>query len=172
MRILGLGGSNHDFSAAIVIDGSIEVAIEDERVQRVKHGRRGWNEAPAKSAAEYCLQVSGVSIEELDGIFCSDDLERPVEWIDWSCVEFVNHHTAHAAASYFSSPFEEAAVLVVDGHGSVLSRSDLGFELETISVGQASGCSLETFTLQAAERRLRPTRGGTLPKTPLDIFMT
>jgi predicted NodU family carbamoyl transferase len=35
--VLGLGGSNHDFSAAIIADGPIRVAIEDERIQRVKH---------------------------------------------------------------------------------------------------------------------------------------
>ncbi len=34
--VLGLGGSNHDFSAAIVDEGSIAVAVEDERIQRIK----------------------------------------------------------------------------------------------------------------------------------------
>lgn len=151
--MLGLGGSNHDFSAALLVDGAIEVAVEDERVQRTKHGRSGWHEAPARSAAEYCLQASGFTVDELDGVFCCDDLERPVPWLDWSGVEFVNHHLAHASASYFSSPFEEAALLVVDGHGSVRSQSEIGFELETISVGHAEGCSLDLSTLQSGRKK-------------------
>ena len=40
------------------------------------------------------LEAGGV-----DGVFCCDDLERPSDWLDWSTVRFVNHHTAHAAAA-------------------------------------------------------------------------
>src|SRR4051812_18727115 len=106
--VLGLGGSNHDFSAAIVEDGVIKVAVEDERVQRVKWGLNDWHARPAHDAAKYCVEAAGIELGDLTGIFCCDDLERPNEWIDWSRVEFVNHHLAHAAASFFAFPHKRA----------------------------------------------------------------
>jgi carbamoyltransferase len=137
--VLGIGGSNHDFSAAIVSDGGIVVAIEDERIQRVKRGEAEWHAQPARQAAEYCLDAAGVALDDLEGIFCCDDLERPADWLNWSRVTFVNHHTAHAAASYFTHPHERATLLVVDGHGSALGESATGWNVETISVGLAKG---------------------------------
>src|SRR4051812_40578521 len=151
--VLGLGGSNHDFSAAIVRDGALLVAIEDERVQRIKNAQTDWHARPARDAASYCLEAAELSLEALDGVFCSDDLERPAEWIDWSQVEFVNHHTAHGAAAFFTGPYEEATVLVVDGHGSALRESPAGWEVETISTGRAAGNTLEVTPLQTGVQK-------------------
>ena len=80
--VLGLGGSNHDFSAAIIADGSIRVAIEDERIQRVKRGEAEWHSQPARDATTYCLDTLSADLDDIDAIFCSDDLERPMEWLD------------------------------------------------------------------------------------------
>lgn len=151
--VLGLGGSNHDFSAAIVSDGLIAVAIEDERVQRVKQARTGWDAHPARDAANYCLDAAGLDIAELSGVFCCDDLERPTSWLDWSRVTFVNHHVAHAAASFFTSQHERSTVLVVDGHGSPLGETRSGYEVETISTGWADGSSLDIRPLQTGVQR-------------------
>src|ERR1044072_850046 len=151
--VLGLGGSNHDFAAAIVRDGRIEVAIEDERVQRVKRGRSEWHSVPARDAAQYCFDALGVSVDAFEGVFCNDDLERPVDWIDWSKVTLVNHHTAHAAASYFTSPYERSTLLVVDGHGSVVQETPRGWEVETISSGWAEGNALEVTPLQSGVQK-------------------
>jgi len=151
--VLGLGGSNHDFSAAIVAGGRIKVAIEDERVQRIKNAETAWHAHPARDAANYCLSAAGVRLDELDGVFCCDDLERPTDWLDWSSVQFVNHHTAHAAASFFASPHDRATLLVVDGHGSALSESGTGYEVETISIGSAEGATLTVSTLQSGVQK-------------------
>jgi carbamoyltransferase len=151
--VLGLGGSNHDFSAAIISDGTILVAIEDERIQRIKRAHTEWHAQPARDATAYCLDTAGVDLDDLAGIFCCDDLERPAPWMDWSRVTFVNHHTAHAAASFFSSPHERSTLLVVDGHGSPLRQTDAGWEVETISTGWAEGTSLTLDALQTGVQK-------------------
>jgi carbamoyltransferase len=153
VSMLGIGGSNHDFSAAIVRDGDILVAVEDERVQRVKHGRTGWSEQPARAATEYCLRASGLALEELDGVLCCKDLERPAAWLDWEQVTFVDHHLAHASASFFTSPFDDAALLVIDGHGGVVARHDAGYELETVSIGRASGTEIVLGSHQTGTKK-------------------
>jgi carbamoyltransferase len=153
LPVLGLGGSNHDFSAAIVDDGVIAVAIEDERVQRVKNARTDWYIHPARDAATYCLEAAGLALDGLAGIFCCDDLERPTSWLDWSGVALVNHHTAHAAASYFASPHPRATLLVVDGHGSPLEETADGYRVETISTGWAEGDSLTIQPLQTGVQK-------------------
>ena len=134
--VLGLGGSNHDFSAALVIDGEVAVAVEDERLQRVKRGSTEWHSQPARDAAHYCLETAGLTIADLDGVFACDDLERPADWIDWRTVRFLNHHLCHAAAAFYSSPFDDSALLVIDGHGSVLDESQEAWTVETVTVGQ------------------------------------
>jgi carbamoyltransferase len=151
--VLGLGGSNHDFSAAIVRDGEIAVAIEDERVQRVKQARTEWHAHPARDSVSYCLEATGLGLGDLVGIYCCDDLERPRAWLDWSAVTFVNHHTAHAAASFFASPHPQATLLVVDGHGSPLAESEDGYEVETISTGWADATALAIEPLQTGVQR-------------------
>jgi len=151
--VLGLGGSNHDFSAAIVNDGVIAVAIEDERVQRVKQAQTEWNAHPARDAAAYCLEAAGVAIDEFAGVFCCDDLERPTSWLDWAGVTLVNHHTAHAAASFFTSTHQRATLLVVDGHGSALEETADGYRVETISTGWAEATSLTIHPLQTGVQK-------------------
>ena len=151
--VLGLGGSNHDFSAAIIADGSIRVAIEDERIQRVKRGEAEWHSQPARDATTYCLDTLSADLDDIDAIFCSDDLERPMEWLDWSRVTFVNHHTAHAAASFYTAPHERSTLLVVDGHGSALAESANGWEVETISTGWADDTSFEVRPLQTGVQK-------------------
>jgi carbamoyltransferase len=147
--VLGLGGSNHDFSAAIVHKGEIKVAIEDERIQRVKQARTDWHSSPAKDAADYCLEATSLALDDLAGVFCCDDLERPREWLDWSRVTFVGHHVAHASASFFASPHDRATLLVVDGHGSALQEDAYGYEVETISAGWADDTRFELGTLES-----------------------
>jgi carbamoyltransferase len=151
--VLGLGGSNHDFSAAIVADGRIRVAIEDERVQRVKRGEAEWHSRPARDATMYCLGAVGAELDDIDAIFCSDDLERPADWLDWSRVTFVNHHTAHAAASFYTAPHERSTLLVVDGHGSVVAESPDGWQVETVSAGWADVEGLEVHPLQTGVQK-------------------
>ncbi|MCW2960927.1 MAG: Carbamoyltransferase [Thermoleophilia bacterium] len=76
MRVLGINAVFHDPAAALVIDGEIVAAIEEERISRRKHGKRPvpfstW-EVP-ELAARWCLEVAGLRPEDLDAIAYSYD---------------------------------------------------------------------------------------------------
>jgi carbamoyltransferase len=134
--ILGLNLS-HDRSAAIVHDGEVVVAIEEERLDRIKHSEgflvQGHFERITKTlpmkAVAYCLDAAGIGIDDLDAVVANRPLgdggirrtlrELPIR--DKSKVHELpvpSHHLAHAATAYYSSPFESSAILVVDQAGS------------------------------------------------------
>ncbi|KZB79330.1 carbamoyltransferase family protein [Amycolatopsis regifaucium] len=76
MRILGVNAVFHDPAAALVIDGEIVAAAEEERFSRRKHGKRPvpfstW-EQPAEAAA-WCLAEAGISARDLDAVGYSYD---------------------------------------------------------------------------------------------------
>lgn len=83
----------------------------------------------------------------------NDDFERPRAWLDWSSVTFMNHHMAHAATSYFTSPAREAALLVIDGHGSAIGETTDSYTVETISIGSAVGSHLSLEPFQSGRRQ-------------------
>ncbi|MBB6729982.1 carbamoyltransferase [Cohnella zeiphila] len=124
MNVLGLGGSMHDFSACLVSDGTIRFAVEDERLSRIKHSD-GLDAAALASglAARYCLDAAGLSAEDVD-LFVGNDILDPRYGRSLARagipVRAINHHLAHAASAFYPSDFEEAAILVVDGSGSLI----------------------------------------------------
>jgi carbamoyltransferase len=125
--IIGLGGSNHDGSAALLQGSSIEVAIEQERVTRRKHGHSWWWENPVGAAVDYCLEAAGVRIDEVDRFVSSDLLPRRVleEYQD-KPIRLFPHHLCHAAsACMMLPPGTRAAVLVYDGMGSIRSKKNI-----------------------------------------------
>lgn len=155
--ILGINAYHGDASAALVIDGQLVAAVEEERFNRIKH----WAGFPAESI-RWCLAEGGVRAEDLDHVAVSfnpranfgrrlafvatqrpsisaitDRLRRqgktlgleeqfaqavglPANGIK---AEFhrIEHHQTHVAAGFLISPFEEAAVLSVDGMGDFTS---------------------------------------------------
>src|ERR1051325_4522570 len=76
--VMGLGGSDHDFSAALMRGTDIKVAIEQERLTRHKHGMSLWFERPLQQAIDYCLKAEGVSIRDVDTFVSSDLLPAQV----------------------------------------------------------------------------------------------
>lgn len=151
-HVLGISAFYHDSAAAIISDGEIIAAAQEERFTRIKHDA----EFP-KSAVEYCLKTAGITAKQLDAVvfyekpllklerlletylayaphglrqfmkavpvWCNQKLFIPRE-IDSGLggeytgpILFSQHHEAHAASAFFPSPFEEAAVLTVDGVG-------------------------------------------------------
>ncbi|MDA1361030.1 hypothetical protein O1R50_15470 [Glycomyces luteolus] len=148
--ILGVNLS-HDRSAAIVKDGEVLAAIEEERLDRIKHSEgflvQGHFERltkiiPIKSIA-YCLDAAGIGIDEVDLIVGNRPLgDRTVPRLlrdlplkDKSKVRafpFPSHHLAHAATAFYTSPFESAAILIVDQAGS---RTDGMVEKHTLFTG-------------------------------------
>jgi carbamoyltransferase len=76
VRVLGLNAVFHDPAAAVVVDGEVVAAAEEERFSRRKHGKRPvpfstW-ELPERSA-RWCLERAGIAPEDLDAVAYSYD---------------------------------------------------------------------------------------------------
>lgn len=156
MRILGISCYYHDAAAALIVDGRIVAAAQEERFTRKKHDDRFPKEAVA-----YCLKEGGITIDDVDIVAFYDrpflKFERLLEtyvnhaprgyasfrqamplWLKdkfWMVehikeqlaykgkLVFTEHHQAHAASAFFPSPFDEAAILTVDGVGEWATSS-------------------------------------------------
>ncbi|MCA9917340.1 MAG: hypothetical protein KC445_05275, partial [Anaerolineales bacterium] len=151
MYILGVSCYYHDSAAAILKDGELIAASEEERFSRKKHDF-GY----PTQAINFCLEEAGITAQDLDYVvFYEKPLQKferiimstlqtfpqsypvfresMVAWFNeklWIKGElltkldipdekllFVEHHLSHAASAFFCSPYEEAAVLTVDGVG-------------------------------------------------------
>ncbi|HMG29666.1 MAG TPA: carbamoyltransferase N-terminal domain-containing protein, partial [Jiangellaceae bacterium] len=84
MRVLGVNAIFHDPSAALVVDGSVVAAAEEERFSRRKHGKRpvpfaAW-EMPEQSM-RWCLNAAGLGADDIDAVAYSFDpaLAKPAE---------------------------------------------------------------------------------------------
>jgi carbamoyltransferase len=154
--ILGLNAYHGDASAALVVDGELVNAVEEERLNRVKHsaGFPGL-------AARWCLADAGIDARHVQHVAISRDpkanlvpkllraartpslsflrsrlavaaqvrnvkgelataLQLPESELQ-ARFHNVEHHRSHCASAFFVSPFEEAAVLSVDGFGDFAS---------------------------------------------------
>jgi carbamoyltransferase len=108
MRVLGINAIFHDQAAALVVDGRIVAAAEEERFNRRKHGKRpvafsAW-ELPEQAAA-WCLEQGGIGPEDLDAVaysfdpaLCRPDLELDDPW-DWLRVEYARRAPAFLATA-------------------------------------------------------------------------
>lgn len=168
--MLGISGDYHDAAAALVIDGQVVAAAEEERFTRIKH-----DPSLPRHAIAWCLESAGVEPGGLDHVvFYEKPLtayerllvthgrvgprgfpsfargvwswSRSKLWVAYRLerllgqlghrdvrVEFAEHHQSHAASAYFPSPFDRAAVLVLDGVG----------EWATCTIGHGRGRDLE-----------------------------
>lgn len=124
MNVLGLKINSHDTGAALISNERV-IAIAEERLCRVKHS---FNIFPQLSI-DYCLREFDLEPKDID-LIVIDQVDHRDKWPmkkwflervrgDFSSarIEVINHHDAHAASSFFCSPFREAAVLVYDGSG-------------------------------------------------------
>jgi carbamoyltransferase len=176
MRILGISCYYHDSAAALIENGEVIAAAQEERFSRKKNDA----DFPIKSI-EYCLHEGQIEAKNLDAIVFFEKpflkFERIIEsfiekaplglfsfsknmpkWIkqklfmkreilqkfnenypdiDWLKTQllFSKHHLSHAASSFFVSPFEEAAILTIDGVG----------ENATATISKGIGNSIETL---------------------------
>jgi carbamoyltransferase len=150
--ILGISAFYHDSAAALVVDGRIVAAAQEERFTRKKH-----DHAFPQQAIAYCLGEAGIAADSLDYVaFYEKPLvkfERLLEtylafvpagyrsfrqalprWMGQKLhvrreihrglggrfagrYVFTDHHESHAASAFFPSPFDEAAILTLDGVG-------------------------------------------------------
>ena len=125
--VLGTGLS-HDGSACLLKDGRISVAIEKERITRRKHD--GGND---DEAVRYCLEAEGISIDDVELVVQNANFsmfERGNSWFRGERlvaahprIVTLSHHLAHAYSAIGTAPFDEAAVLVIDGCGNAYDES-------------------------------------------------
>lgn len=134
MLALGLGGSNHDFAACLVEGGDIVVGIEEERIGRRKYSV-GVN-SMFNQSWRYCLDAHQVRLADVDHIVADDTLLAPAYFHFRSRITLIRHHLAHAASAFYPSPFARAAILVVDGAGSLFDGE--GVETLTTAVGEGT----------------------------------
>ena len=166
--ILGISAFYHDAAAALVVDGRIVAAAQEERFTRRKH-----EASFPKHAVEYCLRSAGLTTAQLDHVVfyekpllkferlletylafapvgLSSFFQAAPQWVHEKLqlprlmneglggayrrpYVFTEHHEAHAASAFFPSPFEEAALLTIDGVG----------EWATASLGTGRGHRIE-----------------------------
>jgi len=129
MRVLGFS-VGHDKGAVIIEDGKVIVGITQERISRVKHdGAHQGGLIPFESI-NYCLNSIGITYKEIDlFVYSTTELEdktaadffRKYNDISYDRLFFIPHHLAHAYSTFFSSGFEESAIIVADASGSILS---------------------------------------------------
>jgi carbamoyltransferase len=151
VRILGLGGSHHDFCACLVEDGRVVSAVEEERLTRVKYAYGLGPRLQRCLAGDYVLNEGGIDASDLDLIVANDLLNNVYALRYRDRVSWIGHHLSHAASTFYTSPFPTAAVLVMDGRGSE-SNHDGVRRSETITsfVGDESGLR----TVHAIQGRL------------------
>ncbi len=161
----------HDSSAALVKDGEVVAAVEEERFNRYKHSGK----LPVQ-AIRYCLGQAGIELTEVDKLvfnigeaYVDKSLEvaysnnlvdgyslaRPFiqqrlsqEFgcsVDPRRFEFIDHHYSHAVSAFLPSGFEESLVVTLDGMGAGLSGS----------VWKGEGNQL--FPITSYDGRTRPT---------------
>jgi carbamoyltransferase len=150
MKILGINAFGHETSAALVIDGRLVAAVEEERLNREKKTRK----FPYLSIA-YCLEQAGITLADLDSVTfgCKSHLwlthrllYHQLRYFPYALGEIAHaarqfdkfillkrnlrkalradvpiylarHHDAHIGSTYLVSPFDESAILTVDGLG-------------------------------------------------------
>ncbi|MCU0287063.1 MAG: nodulation protein [Acidobacteria bacterium] len=161
MKILGISGSlqlihensdgdKHDAAAVLVIDGKVVSAIEEERLNRIKHS----DKFPVE-AIKFVLGQAGIGLLDLDQIcyyglpnFFFEKGEpvalaqkiQEVARAAFGCeipekkLYFVHHHLAHAVSTFYMSGFERSLVLSIDGQGDEISGMVLNGEGKKLDV--------------------------------------
>ncbi len=147
MRILGVNAIFHDPAAALVIDGEIVAAAEEERFNRRKHGKRpvpfsAW-ELPEQSA-RWCLDVAGIGPQDLDAVAYSYDpalVEPDLDGLDkgW---EHLRTTYAHRAPHFLATALpglDPAVVQFVPHHVAHAASAGLAAPFRDSAVLVADG---------------------------------
>jgi len=150
----------HDRSVAVVQDGKIVVAIEQERLDRKKHSVGFLMQSPEElsqiqvpgECIRYCLDYLDISLNDvstitanmpgidystsiLNGKF-SKDISSKIQTIP-------SHHLAHAYSSYWTSGFDESLILVVDASGSTKCKNNHSWTTESYTLYKANNRNIE-----------------------------
>ena len=121
MAILGLGGLLGDATCALLHNGELKAAIEENKLRRGAH----MGEVPQAAVAE-CLKIAGLTRDQVQCVAVVRPFSKAAEshfhlalrdQFPRAEIIVVEHHQAHAASAFFTSPFEEATVLTLDHAG-------------------------------------------------------
>ena len=157
MYNLGISCYYHDSAAAILKDGHVIAAVEEERFSRKK-----FDDGFPNMAIDWCLQEAGIRPEQIDSVafydkpilkfdrlldnyltvaprglysfldiiprwihkrlWIKDDIKKHLKGFRGEII-FPEHHMSHAAHAFYTSPFEECAILTIDGVGEWTTTS-------------------------------------------------
>tara|TARA_Y100000590_G_C15739915_1_gene1019889 strand:- start:3668 stop:5407 length:1740 start_codon:yes stop_codon:yes gene_type:complete len=168
--ILGLNCNHADSSACILKDGKLLFAIEEERINRIKH----WAGLPIESINE-CLKQTNINCSEITDIAINTNplsnikektffflknyllgskkkeiAKRIIKKItlkkdindffgenklsDKVKIHYIDHHIAHIASAFYSSNYNKAIGLSIDGFGDFCSLSISKCQNEKIEI--------------------------------------
>jgi carbamoyltransferase len=136
--ILGLNTYDHDVSACLLRDGALAYAIEKERITREKHATGFY-----KEVIDYVLVAEGITLDDVELVVSNcyilpvpemedrliyqdmpgflpeyerqDASKHPLFRAHTDKVKTISHHLAHAYSAFAVCPFEEGAIMIVDG---------------------------------------------------------
>ena len=130
MKTLGFS-VGHDKGAVIIENGKVSIGITQERLSRIKHDGAYQGGAIPIESINYCLNHLGLTYKDIDLYVYStteiiDDVEEQFNRLikmDLSFkLKYIPHHLAHAYSTFFSSGFDDAAIVVADASGSILNN--------------------------------------------------
>jgi len=130
LKILGINCLNHDAAVSVVEDGEILFAAHSERYSRQKNDsllnddimseafsygvpdmvayyERPWIKKTRQAYAGQWKEV--FSLNNVPSVYLKKWIDKPIKYVD--------HHESHAAAGFYTCPYDEAAVVVLDGIG-------------------------------------------------------
>jgi len=182
---LGLSAFYHDSAAALVIDGKVICAIEEEKLSGEKH-----DSSFPFEAIQWCLEYTKITIDEVDMVCWYEDpnlkyervketigkwggLRFPRKWRQFNkrwnqnegnlkgilksigyegIITYTEHHHSHLALSYYTSPFDKAIGLSIDGVGEyntiyAAMCDSTGFhKIQTLQFPHSLGLLYSAFT--------------------------
>ncbi|WP_299305569.1 carbamoyltransferase C-terminal domain-containing protein [uncultured Litoreibacter sp.] len=136
---VGLGGSIHDYATVVADQDSIVWGLEDERITRIRHNL-GSKDPLRPSFYAACSHFPEIESGNLT-IVANDTLSDVPLFEDIEC-EMMNHHLSHAYSVFFTSKFDEAVILIVDGAGSVTADHGNSHEREATTIYFGNGNSI------------------------------
>ncbi len=148
MRILGINALNHDAAITMIQDGEILFAGHSERYSGIKNDsdlnsalfadcyrQGGKPDKVVYFERPYLKKLRQLRAGQYGEVLSRKNLPSYYlrDFVGNTPIEYVQHHQSHAAAGYFTSPYEEAAIVVIDAMG----------EWETCSIWYAYGSHFE-----------------------------
>ena len=147
MKILGINALNHDAAVAMIQDGEVLFAGHSERYSDIKNDsdlnkqliadcfRYGKPDKVAYFERPYLKKLRQLRAGQYGEVLSTKNLPSNYlkQWIGKKPIHYVQHHQSHAAAGYYTSPYEESAIVVIDAIG----------EFETCTIWYAWGSHFE-----------------------------